>query len=373
MGDETMSELGIESISIDDFASENWEMFSEFKEVADKNLTKISREIPPELYLFMQEKLLEIYTSIGLKTDFKMKLIIDSNIIINDAFRVGNGKKSTTERILSSPFISVMAPPNIKEEVEKNIFLDLPKGCSLNIALKQAQKLLSKIDLITEISYKSINKARLIIGEHSPEDIPFLALAFESDVNTIISRDKKAFDSVPEIKRWELKDTVNIVVTFESGTLSFFLIAASSEILINAFEKVILLFFKAFVEIMNIIIAFLIGFITGSYILLKKIPDWAWVILIGVGIGIILAMILSEDFRNMVINGFSELWDFFKKLVKKIIEVGKIIWQALKIILIWIWNLILPVVIGSILVAGVLGNRIHHLFMEYNTAMTENN
>lgn len=80
--------------------------------------------------------------------------VVDSNIIIKDAFRVGKGMVSSTERIFSSIFVKLYAPKSIEEEVFSQIKLDLPKGCSIDIANIQAKKLLSKIELIDDTRLK---------------------------------------------------------------------------------------------------------------------------------------------------------------------------------------------------------------------------
>jgi hypothetical protein len=138
-------------ISIDDVVSENAELLGLVKEGVREGLRRIARELPPGFHEEMRQALLEVtFRANGFhKSALRVKLLIDSNIIIAEAFRVAKGKPSTTERVLSSPFVEVFAPRLVWEEVEREIRKDLPKGASLERALAHAKRLL---DLVKEVS-----------------------------------------------------------------------------------------------------------------------------------------------------------------------------------------------------------------------------
>ncbi len=50
----------------------------------------------------------------------------------------------------SSPFVKLYAPRKIEDEVYEQITRDLPEKCSIDLALDQAKKLLSKIEIIDD-------------------------------------------------------------------------------------------------------------------------------------------------------------------------------------------------------------------------------
>jgi hypothetical protein len=117
-------------------------------------ITQFARELPAEVYEIVRDKIILQMFSIDKSSLSILYFVVDSNIIIKDAFRVGKGMVSSTERIFSSIFVKLYAPKSIEEEVFSQIKLDLPKGCSIDIANIQAKKLLSKIELIDDTRLK---------------------------------------------------------------------------------------------------------------------------------------------------------------------------------------------------------------------------
>ncbi|MDE1838060.1 MAG: hypothetical protein KGJ23_15790, partial [Euryarchaeota archaeon] len=158
-------------ISIEDVISENGEVLEQVKVGVREGLTRLARELPPGFHQEMRQALLEVVLEAnGVKrSPLKVRLVIDSNIIIAEAFRVGKGKPSTTERVLRSPFVEVLAPRIVWEEVEREVRKDLPKGASLEKALAHARVLLGLVKEVSQVASWALDRAIAAIAAHSPE------------------------------------------------------------------------------------------------------------------------------------------------------------------------------------------------------------
>lgn len=236
------------AVSIEDFMSENWEKFAAFEAAAEEGLIEISRKLPPDLHSIIRSKVLELLIGcVPVDVDehestLKVRLVVDANIIIQDSFRVAKGVPSSTLRILSSPYLELVAPDIMEEEVVRIIREQLPKGASLNKAMAHSQELLSRIRMLPKATSRSIETACSLIAKHSPEDVPFLAVAIDTEADAIVSRDKRAFDQQDEVARWEVGDTVVACVTCESGSLSLVVLGATAEAIGEVFEQCLLSF-----------------------------------------------------------------------------------------------------------------------------------
>ena len=333
-----------EAISIEEFKAEHWEYFSQFEKQFEKGFEHFSRNIPSECYDELKSKLLELMIQVGINGKFMITVVIDANIIVADSLRAAKGLLSSTERILDSKFIRPIAPSKIKDEVHRNLEAKLT-GQPLALALIHAERLLSKIDMSSEASADAISKARSMIPSHE-KDVPFLASFFESKADAIISYEIGTYDK-PCVCRWKTKDMVDVVVKYESGSFAFFVAGAAFELLLEIFISIALFILNTIYEIVRIVESLISDFVKG----IGNLPDWAKIVLIGIGIGTVIAMILDEGFRNRIIDGLKVIMD-------KLIETIQVIWEAIKELLILIWNVSLPYTTKATIVAGVLIKRI---------------
>jgi len=92
-------------VSLGDIIAENWDKFADLRDRAEKAFESLLRELPPDLYESLKEDLLGLIFPKGHQTKLRVRLVIDTNIIIQDAFRVAKGLSSTTERLLTSAFV----------------------------------------------------------------------------------------------------------------------------------------------------------------------------------------------------------------------------------------------------------------------------
>src|SRR5713226_7944787 len=140
---------GSTPVSIEDIVAEKLDKFSAMHDRAERALKKISLGFPPDFYESLKEELPNLFLPKGRRGRLRLKLVIDTTAIIHDSFRVAQGKPSTTERLLSSAFVEMMAPPNILDEVSTKLREKLPRGASLEKALSHAKSLLSRIKIST--------------------------------------------------------------------------------------------------------------------------------------------------------------------------------------------------------------------------------
>lgn len=277
-------------------------------------LHQISREIPPEAYEFVRDYMVNQLFLTENKTSLpQLKFVVDSNIIVKDAFRVGFGKFSSTERIFSSVFLKLYAPKKIKDEVYEQINKDLPKGCSLELALGQAKKLLSKVEIIDDDKLNVENSSLLEFKNKYKNDVHFLKVAIGLNTPKIITRDKKAFDGNTTVKRYELGDAVSLILSVESGTLSLLMVTLGAETAYTG-ARVTYLFlsilYNIFTEILLFIIHIAIAGINGIINLLGKMPDWGWYIIIGIITATGIALIISKNLRDQATEKLGNLYEW---------------------------------------------------------------
>jgi len=340
-------------ISIEDIIAENLGKFSSMHVRAEHALRNLSLELPPDFYESLKEELLELLLPKGQGRRIKLRLVIDTTVIIHDSFRVAKGKPSTTERFLSSAFVEMMAPPNIIDEVATQIRKDLPPGASLEKALSHARSLISRIK-IASAKYEAYEEARRLIGSRiagaSQGDLYFLGLAIGTDTDAIVSSDKKAFDNLPRTRRWEVGKTVQIVQTFETGTLSLFIAGIGLDVSSKIFLQTLTLLFRGVAEVMQIVVAVTSTLVGKTLDTMSSLPKWAWALIVGALASVLIFALVNEDFQTKVTETVSKALSAFSTMFSNILEWVDYLWRGLREILILIWNFAAPVVVPDLIV-----------------------
>ena len=362
--------MSTQAIPLKEFMDEKWEYFAGFENQTEKLLTEISRELPPQCYDEMRVELLEFMLLSGINGKISINTVLDSNIIVGDALRVASGKKSRTERILSSPYANYSAPAEIKDEVERNIKKNLQGDSRLDSALAHAKNLLSNVKIISKLSESTLDSAKRILSNHL-KDAPFLATYFQLDADAIVSKEVGTFDK-PGICHWTLSEAVEVIVTYESGTLALVIAGSVIEAMLNAFVKIITLFLRALEEAIHVIVDILSSIARGTIDFIAKLPDWAKAVLLIGGAAIIIGLIFHEGFRNWLTGGIEKMGKSISVYITKIVQVLKGMWNAFKDLLILIWNIALPITSAAVIVGGVLIRRVLKL-MEIAVKLSERN
>lgn len=360
------------AIPLNEFRDANWPIFQEFESEFDRALAAYSRRLPPGFYRSIRKGLAEAFgesvrtqPNVGSGFSFRFKVVIDTNIVVQDALAVAAGKQSTTERILASQFVTLVAPPEIREETERIIRARAKrKGLPVDAALNHARLLLTRVTVVEPREIPFLETARRAIGAHSPEDVTFLAVAIESGAVGIVSRDQAAFDKQSLVKRWDVRDLVGSVVTYETGALSAVIAGTGAKALLAALQGIIIAIAGALVELIGIAIQTLAALVQGAIDAIARIPAWGWVAVAAVLIGVGIYAATHPEFGDRVSQGIATLLNGVQTVGAAIVQACVALASAIHDLLVWLWNLLLPVTAAGVVVAGVFIKRMLALMRE---------
>lgn len=362
------------AIPLREFQEANWAAFAAFETDFNRRFSAYSRSLPPRFYKSMREGIskafggsIETLAEAGLVPRFHVKVVLDTNIVVQDSLAVAAGKPSTTARILASPFIRVLAPPQILEESERIIRLRARrKRLSVELAVSHAHSLLRNVRIVNPEEEPFVRRARQEIGERAPEDVMFLALAMESEADAVVSRDQVAFDHQAVTRRWELRRLVDAVVTFESGALSVAVVGTGTTALLRGLQMVVVAILGAIFEVLSVVLEALAELVNGVINALSKVPAWGWVAVGAALLGLAWYASRHPEVGRRVGEGVAVLTGAIANLSRALIQAGRTILEAIHELLIWLWNLLLPVTATAVVVSGVLLRRIKGLLEEAN-------
>ncbi len=305
-----------------DSMPEEWKGLLDNPEETKKHISQFAREIPAEIYGLVRDQIIAKLLAVEEPSLAILEFVVDSNIIMSDAFSVGFGRYSSTERIFSSVFVKLYAPRSIKDEVFSMIRRDLPKGCDLELSLKQAEKLLSTVELVDDSEFEIEFEGMAKFQAEYKNDVSFLKVGLGIGVRGIISRDKD-FERDGLIKTFNLKDAVQMIVTAESGALSITVVGGSVYVGGKALYWILYVLYKAIVEIFSIIATVASAGIAGIANLIENAPSWVgYLILIALG-GFVAALIFSKGFRDKTVESVEEVYDWGTGVAGEILEVLK--------------------------------------------------
>jgi predicted nucleic acid-binding protein len=353
---------------LEDLLSENWPAFREFKPEADQWLMEAARSMPPEFHRDLRRALLDYFLDQVVEEDaepLRLRLIVDSGIIVTDSFGVGRGFSSSTPRLLDSPFVRVYAPPEAWEEVPRIIRERHPSTVKVEPSLRHAEVFLNRIRRVETTSPASVQRAADLIGKHSPEDVGFLAVAIETRAHAVISFDKRAYDRQAAVRRWSMKDGSEAVLRYESGTLSLGIAGAAAEIIGRAAEILVASLTIVVVEVIAAVAAIIEWIATKTANSLERVPTWAVAAALVAAAAVTAAYVFIEGFREWVNRGVSKVAAIIGVATERIVAAARAFWVDLKDILLWLWaSVVRPVLNAGLLAAGVLLSHIDELIRE---------
>ena len=273
-------------------------------------IREFSRKIDPRIYEEIQKELgFEILRWCG-NGSTKISFVVDSNIIIQDSFRVSQGKDSSTHRIFSSPFLRLIAPSTIESEVYSQIEQDLPKKCSLTEAMSHAKRLLSKVEIVDEKEIIINTEDLKYFQERYQNDVSFLKVALHFGVKGVISKDKAFDDSVGKTQRYDLGAAVGIIISVEAGVLTLTALSAGTYIGAESLYWLFFFLYKAIFEIFKIVAMIASFGIAGISKLIEITPRWVWYILSAIAIGVGISALISPNFRKTVSDKATDLYNW---------------------------------------------------------------
>lgn len=303
-----------------DSLPDEWKGLLDNTEDFKSKLSQFARELPAEVYEIVRDQIIARLLAAEDPSLAILQFVVDSNIIMSDAFRVGFGKYSSTERIFSSVFVKLYAPKTIMDEVHSKIRRDLPKGCDLELALKQADNLLSKVELVDDSEFEVEFAGMAKFEAQYKNDISFVKVGLGVGVRGIITRDRD-FGRDGLIRTFYMGDAAQMIVAAETGALTITVVGGSVYVGGKALYWILYILYKAIVEIFSIIAAVTSAGIAGLAGLIEKAPSWVWyVILIALG-GFTAALILSDDFRDKTVESVEKVYDWGKGVADEILNV----------------------------------------------------
>lgn len=205
--DEILEQLKIRLPEVDKFMNEMTNKFSSFiidylRQESKKNLKFIKTFL-----------------------DFRLKLVIDNNILFAEIKGLIKGGKDVETcffyQLAISKVADFYAPPFLRQEIfekveEKFEEKDKPK------AREFAEKLLSAIKIKDAQWADDWVKAKRKIAHRDPDDVPYLALFFDLKGHGIMSKDKIFIEEQSDAKTWSIHETGKITAQFHKGMVSIF-------------------------------------------------------------------------------------------------------------------------------------------------------
>ena len=358
------------NLLIDKFILSDYEGFKKYVSVGEDLVKEALRHFPEAAYRTLRRTLFKYMLELREEVKPRLKVVVDTNIIVSEAFRVGNGTKSSTGRIFDSPIVELFSHRVIREEVVTQIHSDIPDGCSIEIAMSWAENLLTKIRLLDEIGAEFLERAKQKLNpEKFGNDFLFLGVAFESGAEKIISRDKRAFDNQIEPERWEMGRLAELVLVREGGYVSLFVAASSLTAVMKVSEYLFLVIANILKEIGAIIATIVNAVIKGSADILEKIPTWAWAIIAVVGISILAYELVDKKRRDEFLRKVDEFLEFVGEIVSYAFSFFKSVVEA-------IWNgivsflpLLIPTINALVIGLGVLMSFIKEILVDIEAGM----
>ncbi len=240
----------------------------------DKTLSQVVTTIDPALLKKCKtyfEKNLPQLCGKGLE----LTLIIDTNAVVTDALAYTKHRKSFLLDLLKSPFIKVVSPNYLKEELERKIpEVSKKQKIDENDFRAAVSILLENIVLVDRIEDRAYALASTMIGKRDEKDIQYVALYFSMKTHGILTKDKD-ITSLPEVKTWERPGIAGKVVSvFERGAVSFFLVGAGLPVVLRALYETCTLLLRGIWEVVTTVGTAVYALLQEGINALSKLPEW---------------------------------------------------------------------------------------------------
>lgn len=238
-------------------------------------LGKLIPVLPNEAVEYMRQRILDVMPALGETANFKLTLVIDTNVL----FQAVRGRmldgSCFLEKIIGNPTLALCAPSKLEEEIMAKIALKFPadKGTKhLNVeeCKAMATKFLKQIKLSNDIDQESLNYAQNRLGKRDADDVPFFALSLSCESYGAITNDKDLRD-LDELPTWKLRDAGKMLMIANRGTLSLYLTHDVLPLLLQALFEGVCAFWLGFVDAAKVV-GSLIG--SGMQKGYEIVSDW---------------------------------------------------------------------------------------------------
>lgn len=319
-----------------------------FQEI-DKSLDEIIRNIDKSFLRYcksyFEKNLLYIYGN-----TLELTLIIDANTIISDALAYIKNNQSFLLTIMKSPFLKILAPRWLKQELEKKIpEISKQKKIDENNFRSVISILLEKVNIV-EVDDKSYQIASAKIGQRDEKDVPYLALYFSIKSHGILTKDKDITE-IRDIKTWERPGIAGKVISiFERGAFSFLLVGEGLPLVFRFLYETFVTILRGIWEVIQAILIAINSFIKKGFETVSRFPDWIKAL---IGIDAIL-LILWDESREMTVN-------ILQNFAQGVINILKWFYDVTKNIL----NFIAPLINIGLTVLAFLFTKIDETITMY--------
>ena len=192
-------------------------------EGVEKEITKMSHSLGPDLIEFLSSHLFEKGSIIELDRTLSVDVVLDTNIL----FEAVRGKmlqgSCFLEKILSNPMVNFIAPEDLKTEIldvipRKFVKQKKTKDLDLEFAKNLALEFMNSVTIVKDIKEEFIEQAYNLIGDRDPKDVNFLALHLQYSTQAIVAKDKDYDDA--DVQVWKLADVGKVVTIVANGRIS---------------------------------------------------------------------------------------------------------------------------------------------------------
>jgi predicted nucleic acid-binding protein len=301
-----------------DFSERLKQRFPDF----EKEWRKLVSDFGTEMVNTIKQKLSGEYSFLKELAEFKFKIIVDNNFIFSQ-IKGAIKKKYALEasfiyKLLKSSSIEMYGPHLLKEELLEKVKTVLPEH-ERELGTSYALTLLSKIRIQDAMWTDDWKKANRLIGEHDPDDVSYLALAFEIGGHGILSLDN-VFHRQGDINVWKHHEMGKVVTNFNSGFVSMTLMDQTGQLIVKILTMVFKFIKDALVSIVKLLVNLAAGIVKG----LASLPP---LVMIGlITLGIIYADDIKKhgkEFFSYVVERANEILIRVKIALREIIDLLK--------------------------------------------------
>lgn len=280
-------------------------------------MNDVTDKLAPFIIDYLRNQSKKRLKSLQSVLNFKLKLVIDNNIIFAEINGLIKGGKNVETcffyQLAISKVADFYAPPFLREEILEKVeqkFQDEDKPK----AKEFAEKLLSTINIREAKWVEDWVKAKRKIGHRDPDDIPYLALFFDLKGHGIMSKDKIFIEEQTDAKVWSIHETGRLSAQFNKGMVSIFCtgnIPNFVSIISDIIHGIVLSVFNFIKKIAKV----LFGLAKEGVRYISKLPPELWLILGGLFLAVYLG---NEEFKSNVSHRVKNAKEFVLRMVRRL-------------------------------------------------------
>ncbi|GEM_PF-3873489 len=278
----------------------------------------------------------ENYLNMIFSGGFRVKIIVDANIIISEVISYFKNGKSSFLSLLDHTIIDAVSPSYILEEIEEHMGEIVKKTNRTEKEIRKVikEKYISKIKLkkVYSTGKKGYEEIINALKERDPDDLPYLILYLSDNADAILSRDSH-FISLYGIQTMKnVGHLKKVLYEIERGNLALLITVDVLPKLVVYIGRIII---TALFLVMRALYKFAVKAIESIKKGMKEFMNWfsnltperkLW----GVIVGLISAKIIYDNRERIQKNIIDPLKEFVYELTNKLIQFFKEIGNLLK-------------------------------------------